>query len=135
MTQTPLPPDQGISDVKLHLSSMNNYFLVSTIGNAVGIVVGLAGVFVLGATTCGLGCLFLFLPLINVLAMVLDILAIQRLQLPPSPQNYDFLKTAAIVDIVAFFALIPMVTGILNLTTLGRKEVYDYFHTPQPTRS
>ena len=52
---------------------MNNYFLVSTMETRSGSSLVSLAVFVLGATTCGFGCLFIFLPLINVGAMVLDI--------------------------------------------------------------
>jgi hypothetical protein len=112
----------------LAVNNLKTYFLVSAIANAVAIVVGGISVLLTGLATCGIGCVFIFLPLINTTVMVFDIIAYSKASEPPSPEIYSFLRMAAILDLLACFFLVPLVMGILNLQILGRPEIYAYFH-------
>ena len=88
-----------------------------------------------GLLTCGLGCLLLLVPIINLVVMVFDFTAVSKMGLPPSPQVYSFLRLTAILDVVAWFAILPLVMGLLNLHLLARPEIYDHFHSGTPTRT
>lgn len=68
------------------------------------------------------------LPLINLVVMIFDFVAFSRALDPPTPQTYSFLKMAAIFDMLAGFALVPLIMGISNTQSLGKPEVYNHFH-------
>jgi len=36
---------------------------------------------------------------------------------------------ASIFDLFACFAVVPLIMGLLNLQTLGKPDVYAYFHS------
>lgn len=110
-------------------NNLRTYSMISAIGNSIAFVAGSFGVLVGGAATCGIGCLFFFLPLINLTVMIFDFIAMSKAGQPPSPSNYSFLKMAAIFDLFACFAVVPLIMGILNLQTLGKPEVHAYFHS------
>jgi hypothetical protein len=117
-----------MEDVSLALNNSRTYFMVSGIANAVVFMIGAVSVTMAGVATCGLGCLFIVLPLINVTVMIFDFIAISKIQQPPSPSNYSFLKMAAIFDMFSCAAIVPLIMGILNLQLLGRPDVHAYFH-------
>lgn len=120
-----------MEDLQLTLKNMKTYYLVSAISNGVGVLLwGTYGI-LFGLATCGIGCLFLVLPIINLTVMILDIMAMGKVEQAPTPQAYSFLKFTAIADIVACFILVPLIMGILNLQNLGKPEVYAYFN-PEP---
>lgn len=113
--------------IEAALGSLKTYYLISGIANAIAMVVGTVAILVGGAMTCGVGCLLLFLPLINVGVMVFDFVASSKVSQAPSPRIYSFLRTASILDIVACFAVIPLIMGILSLQVLGKPEIRRYF--------
>jgi len=115
------------ADIEAALGSLKTYYLISGIANAVAMVVGTVAIVIGGAMTCGVGCLLLFLPLINIVVMVFDFVASSKVSQAPSAKTYSFLRTASILDIVACFAVIPLIMGILSLQILGKPEVRRYF--------
>jgi len=72
-------------------SNLRTHFMISAIGNGVGFLAGSIGVMVGGAATCGIGCLFFFLPLINLTVMIFDFLAMSKVAQAPTPKTYSFL--------------------------------------------
>lgn len=118
---------------ELHLSNSRAYFLVSGVANLLAAFAWIFLGFFGGLLTCGLGCLLLFVPSLNLVVMVFDFTAVSKIGLPPSPQVYSFLRLTAILDMVAFLAILPPIMGILNLQLLARPEVYHHFHPDRPT--
>lgn len=109
------------------LENLELFYLVSGIANALALVIGLFWVLVAGLTTFGCGCILIVLPMINAVVMVFDFMAYSRLDLPPSPDTFSFLRLVAVLDILACFAIVPLVMGVLSLVTLGKPEIYAYF--------
>jgi len=122
------PSGGGCHPATSQVQQMATFFTVSCIFNGLAIIASFFFVVLLAIGTCGIGCLLLFLPLIHVVGMVLDILAIQKLRGLPTPEAYSFVKVVAVCDIVCLAGLVTTAMGILNLVTLGKPEVYDYFH-------
>lgn len=117
-----------MDEVQLQLKNLRTYFLVAGIANLVAFLVGAITVIVVGIGTMGCGCLLGILPIINLGVMVFDFVAHSRSNQPPSPQLHGFLRMCAIFDMVAFFALVPLIMGILNLQILARPDVHAHFH-------
>jgi len=122
-----MPPASG-GQISLVLNNMKTYYLISAIGNGIFFLIGSITVLLTGLSTCGLGCVLGLFPIINIAVMIMDIIAMQKLGERPSRDVYSYLKVTSIFDIVACFALIPLIMGVLNLQNLGKPEVYEYFH-------
>jgi hypothetical protein len=114
--------------VELILHSIKTNYLISSIANGVVFVGGLIFVLVIGVSTCGVGCLLIVFPFLNLGVMILDLIAMGRVLQSPSVSNYSFLKFTSICDIVAFVGIVPLIMGILNLQNLGKPEIYQHFH-------
>ncbi len=121
--------------VDLLLSNCRAYFLVSGAANLLAAFVWIFVGFLGGLLTCGLGCLLLFMPIIHLAISVFDFTAVSKMGLPPAAGTYSFLRFTAILDIVALFAILPPIIGILNLQLLARPEIYDHFHGGSPART
>lgn len=115
------------------LNSLKTNFLISCIANAVVFIIGVISVFFFGVLTCGLGCLLIVFPFINLVVGILDAIAMGKVMQAPSASNYSFLKFTAICEIVAFVGIVPIIMGILNIQKLGSPEIYDYFHPSTST--
>jgi len=122
-----------MDEAQLQLQNLRTYFLVSGIANIVAFLIGTISVIAAGLGTLGCGCLLGVLPLINLGVMVFDFVAYSRALQTPTPQLHGFLKTCAIFDMLALFALIPLIMGILNIQILGRPDVHAYFHGDKET--
>ena len=120
-----------MSQAELTVKNVQTYSLVAGIANAVAAILGVLAVIGVGASTCGVGCLFIVFPIVNVVAAIIDFMAYARMNQPPTPQLYSFVKTSAVFDLVACFALVPLVMGIMKLQLLGTEEVRQYFHSTQ----
>lgn len=118
-----------MGSVDLMLKNVKTYFLVSAIANIVAFLVGVFTVIFAGLGTCGLGCVLIVLPLINLAVMIFDFIAFSRVLDPPSPKAYSFLKMVAIFDMLAGFAVVPLIMGILNTQSLARPEIHAHFHS------
>lgn len=115
---------------ELTLSNLRTYYLVSGIANAVAAFLWAFVTFIGGIATCGLGCLLMFLPVINLVVMIFDFVAVSKVS-RPAPGSFSFLRLTAILDMAAFFAIVPLIMGILSLQLLARPEIYRHFH-PEP---
>ena len=118
-----------MENVQVLVDNIRTHFLIAAIGNGIAFTAGTIGVLVAGVASCGVGCLFFFLPLISLAVMITDLIAMSKIRQTPSPSVYSFLKMASIFDIFACFALVPLVMGILNLQALGKPDVHAYFHS------
>lgn len=130
-----VPPPAGGPFLPADLGSLKIFFLVSLIVNAVVTGVWLLSVVGFGAATCGLGCLLIFVPAIPGVALVFDAMSLSKLGLPPNPATYSFLKTTAILDIVAgviSVGIVPVVMGILALMSLQNPQMQRYFGFAPP---
>lgn len=121
--------------VEAALGSLRTYYLISGIANVIAMIVGTIAIVIGGIATFGCGCVLLFLPLINLGVMIFDFVASSKVTQAPSPKSYSFLRTASILDIVACFAVIPLIMGILSLQILGRPEVRRYFELGRESAS
>lgn len=134
MSETvPPPPPIQPATVPVRPQEVENlriFFIVAAIVNGVITVVWLFSVVVGGLASCGIGCLLIFIPMITGAACVLDILAISKMNGPPSAGVGSFLNFAAIADIVAGavgISLVPLVMGILSMVFLQKPDVRRYF--------
>jgi len=108
------------------LGNMKTYYLVSAIGNGFAALMWSISTIFLGISTFGCGCLFGILPVFNIAVMILDIIAIGKVN---DQKSYSFLKVTSILDIIAGLdCLLPLVMGILNIQNISRPEVHDYYH-------
>lgn len=118
-----------MEQVQVALNNARTYYMVSGIANAVAAVIGTGWVVIFGASTCGIGCVFIVFPAINVAVLIFDFMAMGKLQEPPTPEVFSFLKLTSVLDIVACFAVVPLVMGVLNLQILGRPEIQGHFNS------
>ncbi len=114
--------------VQSSLDTSRTYFLICGIVNLVAGGLWATMTLIGGLMTCGLGCLLVFLPMIHLTVMIFDFVAVSRFSSPPTPGTLTFLKVAAILDIIAGLAVVPLILGILNLMLLSRPEVGAHFH-------
>ncbi len=109
------------------VASIKLFFIISAVANFLGL--GFWGlmsfVFV---WVYLLGCLFMPLALITLAALVMDVIAIMKLNGLPGEGVYKSLKISCYLDCAAFCALVPAIMGILNLMNLGKPEVKSYFN-------
>jgi len=125
----PIPP-ATIPVRPREVENLRIFFIVAAIVNGVITVVWLFSVVVGWLKTKGIGCLLIFIPMITGAACILDIMAISKVNAPPSAGVSSFLNFAAIADIVAGavgVSLVPLVMGILSMVFLQKPEVQRYF--------
>ncbi len=129
----PPPPGQSGSYPPGDVGTVKVFFIVSLVVNAIATLMWLFSVVGVGIATCGIGCLLIVLPAITGAATVLDAMAVSKLGQPPNIGVYSFLKSAAIMDIVAGvigMSIVPIVMGILALVYLQKPEVQRYYGQP-----
>lgn len=107
------------------LQTARTLYFVSFITNIVFAVGWFFYIFLLGIGTCGFGCLFIFIPIINVVSAVYDFMAYQRLSSLNYPQTFSTLQTAAILEIVSILTVnaLSHVFGIITLIQINKEEV------------
>lgn len=106
------------------------FFIVSLVVNALAALTWMGIVFGAAVATCGIGCLLIVVPAVPVAATVLDAMALAKMGQPPVGGTYGFLKTAAIMDIIAGVvgtSVVPLVMGILILVFLAKPDVQRYY--------
>jgi hypothetical protein len=110
------------------LQTSKTFFLVSAIVNIL-VFLGWGGTTIFtGLVTCGIGCLFGIVPLINIVSCVMDFMAYNKLNNLTSPDTYKTMQFASILEIVTILTgnVISMVFGILNLNYLNNPAVTNY---------
>lgn len=110
------------------LNTAKIFFLISGILNALA-VAGWGGTTILGGiSTCGIGCVLGFLPVINLVACILDFIAYSKLNNLNQPGTAGSVKNAAIMDIVTILTgnVVSLIFGILNLQYINQPHVDNY---------
>lgn len=107
------------------LNLLRIFFLISAILN---ILYGLGWsgyTLVGGLITCGLGCLFGALPVINIIACAMDFVSFNRLNKMNRTGTYGTIQAAAIFDIISILTgnIASMVFGVMTLFFLNNEEV------------
>lgn len=107
------------------LNLLRIFFLISGILN---ILYGLGWsgyTLVGGLITCGLGCLFGALPVINIIACAMDFVSYNRLNRMNRTGTYGTIQAAAIFDIISILTgnVASMIFGILALVFMNNDEV------------
>ena len=107
------------------LNLLRTFFLISGILNGISGVVWAAYTIIGGIAFCGLGCVLGFLPVINIIACVMDFIAFNRLSALNRSGTYSTVKFAAIFDIISILTgnLVSMIFGIISLTTLSNEDL------------
>ncbi|MBZ0201882.1 MAG: hypothetical protein K8I03_02570 [Ignavibacteria bacterium] len=106
------------------LNLLKIFFLISGILNIL-FAAGWGGYTLIGGLiTCGLGCLFGAIPVINVIACVMDFITYNRLNRMNKTGTYDTIQFTAIFDIVTIITgnVVSMVFGIIALIFLNNEE-------------
>lgn len=101
------------------------FFLISGILNLL-YCLGWSGYTLIGGLiTCGLGCLFGAIPVINIIACVMDFITYNRLNRMNRSGTYSTIQFAAIFDIITILTgnVASMVFGILALVFLNNDDV------------
>lgn len=100
------------------------FLLISGIINAVFGAGWIVYTLFLGLFTCGIGCLFGVLPVINIVTCALDFIAYNKLNNLDRTGTYDSIQYAAIFEIVTFLTGNPAsgIFGILNIVNLNKTE-------------
>ena len=110
------------------LNLLRIFFLISGILN-IAYALGWSGyTFIGGLITCGLGCLFGALPIINVIACVMDFISYSRLSRMDRSGTYSTLQFTSIFDIITILTgnFFSMIAGILGLVFISNPEVTEY---------
>jgi len=81
-----------------------------------------------GLVTCGIGCLFGIVPVINIIACVMDFVAYNKLNSQNQTGTYSSVQFAAIFDIVTIITgnVASMIFGIIGLVYLNNGELKNY---------
>ncbi|HPS65004.1 MAG TPA: hypothetical protein PK447_05470 [Ignavibacteria bacterium] len=107
------------------LNTSKIFFLISAILNLL-FSIGFGGFTILGGiASLGCGCLLGFLPVITVVACIMDFIAYNKLSGLNQKGTYSTMQFAAIMDIVTIVPgnVVSLVFGIINLTYLNNPNV------------
>lgn len=110
------------------LQTTKTFFLISGIIN-ICILLGWSGWTILGGlVTCGVGCLMGFIPLINLVACIMDFLAYTKLNSLNQPGLFKTIQLTAIIDIVTILSgnVVSLIFGILILNYLNNPAMLSY---------
>ncbi len=110
------------------LNLTKTFFLISGIINSVFAVGWVIYTLIIGVFSCGIGCLFGVLPVLNIIAAVLDFIGYNRLSRLDTPGTYNSIQFASIFDIITFLTGNPVsgIFGIINLVNLNNESVKNY---------
>jgi hypothetical protein len=112
------------------LQTSKTFFLISGIVNIL-VLLGWGGTTIFtGLVTCGIGCLFGIVPIINIVSCILDFMAYNKLNTQTIPGVYKTMQFAAILEIVTILSgnIVSMVFGIINLNHLNSPAVTNYLN-------
>lgn len=115
------------------LNLLRIFALVSGIVNA-SYALGWSGYTVIGGLfSCGLGCLFGALPVVNIIACVMDFIVYNRLTKMNRTGTYSTMQFAGIFDIISVLTgnVASMFFGIVTLVVLNNEEVKQYLKEKQ----
>lgn len=106
------------------ISTAKTFYLVSAILNILYGVFWLFYVVILGTATCGIGCVFFIVPVINIVACIMDFIAYNKLNTLTAPGTFGSMQFASIMDIVSVITgnIVSPVFGILTLMNINQEE-------------
>lgn len=110
------------------ISTAKTFFLISAILNLLfALGMGAYGIG-LGLFSCGIGCLILFIPVINIISCIMDFIAYNKLNTLNQPGTFNSIQFAAIMEIVTILTgnFISMIFGIITLVNLNNNNVQTY---------
>ena len=110
------------------LQTSKTFFLISGIINIL-VLLGWGGTTIFtGLVTCGIGCLFGVVPVINIVSCILDFMAYNRLSNLDVPGTYKTLQFASILEIVTILTgnIVSLIFGIINLNNLNNPAVTNF---------
>ncbi len=83
----------------------------------------------MGAMTCGIMCLFGVIPVINIIACVMDFQAYTKLNTQNRAGTFGTVQFAAVFDIITIITgnMASMAFGIIALIFINNTEVKNYF--------
>lgn len=104
------------------------FFMISGILNAVFASGWIVYTLIFGLFTCGIGCLFGILPVINIITCVLDFIAYTRLNNLDKSGTFNSIQFASVFDIITFITGNPAsgIFGILNIVNLNKPEFKNF---------
>src|SRR5690349_14542059 len=110
------------------LQLSKTFYLISCILNLISTVVWVSYIIIIGISTCGLACLFGFLPVINLVSCIMDFWAWKKLRNLNMTKTYSTMQLAAIIEITTIFSanIVSFVFGILNLSHIKKENVQTY---------
>jgi len=115
------------------LNLLRIFALVSGILN-IDYALGWSGYTVIGGLiTCGFGCLFGALPVVNIIACVMDFIVYNRLTRMNRSGTYSTMQFTGIFDIITILTgnIASMCFGIITLITLNNEEVKQFLKEKQ----
>lgn len=107
------------------LQTAKTFFLISGIINILGFL-GWGGSTVLGGiASCGLGCVFGLLPIVNLVSCIMDFIAYNKLNTLNQTGTFSTVQTAAILQIVTIVTgnVVSLIFGIITLNNLGKEHI------------
>lgn len=109
------------------LNLLKIFYLISAILNIL-YALGWSGYTLIGGLiSCGFGCIFGAIPVINIIACVMDFVAYNRLNRMNRSGSYSTLQFASIFDIITILTgnFASMIFGIIGIVFLNNEEVKD----------
>ncbi len=107
------------------LNLLKIFYLISAILNIL-YALGWSGYTLIGGLiTCGFGCIFGAIPVINIIACVMDFVAYNRLNRMNRSGSYSTLQFASIFDIITILTgnFASMIFGIIGIVYLGNEDL------------
>jgi hypothetical protein len=115
------------------IQTSKTFFLISAIVNLL-FLLGWGGSTIIGGiATCGIGCLIGVLPVINLVAGIMDFMAYNKLNNLNQTGTFGTMQFAAIMDIatIATGNLVSTAFGIIILTFINKTEVKNFLQEKQ----
>ena len=112
------------------LQTSKTFFLISGIVNIL-VLLGWGGTTIFtGLVTCGIGCLFGVVPIINIVSCILDFMAYSKLNNLDTPGTYKSLQFASILEIVTILTgnIVSLIFGVINLNNLNSIAVKNFLN-------
>ena len=110
------------------ISTSKIFFLISGIVNiGYALVLGIYAA-VTGLFSCGIGCFLFIIPIVNIVACVMDFISYNKLNTLNQPGTFSSMQFASVVDIVTVITGNPvsMIFGIINLVYLNDERVKSF---------
>src|SRR5437762_569468 len=110
------------------LQLSKTFYLISGILNLISVIVWVSYIIIVGISTCGIACLFGFLPVINVVSCIMDFRAMQKLKDLNMTKTYSTMQMAAFLEIATILTanIVSFVFGLLNLSHIKKENVQAY---------